>query len=261
MPTLVNISPSKQSQQPLNRPITVLSRSIEKHCVISKHSHDWGQFVYAHKGVLVVATDAEQYIVPPEQGVWLLPNIAHQVTAISNVELTSFYIEAHLLHKMPANCCVLKVDSFLNTLIVEANTIADNYQWRSTDGRLLRLILDRLTIAPNVLFQLPYPKDARLLNLLVLLQKDPANRNNLTQWGKLVGASARTLSRLFQTETGLSYRHWRQRLMIQIAISRLSTGESVTSIAHCLGYESASAFIFMFKQSTGMTPTFYRDTN
>jgi len=261
MPTLIPIAPSKESEQELSNPITVISRSIAMNSVVSKHSHSWAQFVYAHSGVLAVSTPSNRYIVPPEQGVWLLPEIEHEVTAISKVQLTSFYFDVALLGKLPVECCVLKVNEFLKALIKEANNIKSGYLWNSTDGRLLHLILDRLIQAPNEVFQLPYPTDHRLLALLSEIQITPDNNNTLSEWGKIVGASARTLSRLFKKETGITYSEWRQRLNIQIAISQLSLGKNITSISLHLGYESPSSFIHMFKTKTGMTPRFYRENN
>jgi AraC-like DNA-binding protein len=259
MPKFETVEPSKESKQQLNNPVTVVRRSLAKNLTVEKHSHHWGQFVYAHKGVLIVSTENSQYIVPPEQGVWLLPEIEHEVTAISKVELTSFYFDKILLNNLPHNCCVLKVNDFLKTLILEANYIENDYQWHSSDGRLLRLILDRLSLATKVILQLPYPKDPRLLRMFTLIQNNPSAGYNLEQWGKIVGASSRSLSRLFKSETGLTYRVWRQRLNVQIAISQLSIGISITNISIYLGYESPSAFIYMFKENTGMTPSFYRD--
>ena len=259
MPKLIKIAPSKESEQILSNPITVVSRAIAVNSVVSKHRHSWGQFVYAHSGVLAVSTSSNRYIVPPEQGVWLLPEVEHEVTALSNVQLTSFYFDVTLLDELPIECCVLKVNEFLRALIKEADTIENNYQWHSTDGRLLHLILDRLTMAPTEVLQLPYPKDHRLLALLSKIQMAPENNNNLAEWGEIVGASARTLSRLFKKETGLSYSKWRQRLNIQIAITQLSLGKSITSISLHLGYESLSSFIYMFRTETGMTPKVYRD--
>jgi AraC-like DNA-binding protein len=257
MPKLSLIAPSKESEQELSHPITVVSRSIAIDSVVSKHSHRWGQFVYAHSGVLAVSTPFNRYIVPPEQGVWLIPEIEHVVTAISDVQLTSFYFDLSLLDQLPIDCCVLQVNDFLKVLIKEANHIKSDYQWDSTDGRLLQLILDRLTLAPNKICKLPYPRDLRLLNLLSEIQASPENKNTLHEWGIIVGASARTLSRLFKKETGLNYSEWRQRLNIQIAISQLSLGKSITSTSLHLGYESPSSFIHMFKTKTGKTPSFY----
>jgi len=259
MPKFKKINPSLESSQQLSMPITVISRSIAANSVVDRHRHSWGQFVYANKGVLLVVTATDRYIVPPEQGVWLLPEIDHEVSAITKVELTSFYFNNDLLDQLPDKCCVLRVNDFLKALILEANNITNDYLWSEADSLLLRLILDRLSLAPNVIFQLPYPKDSRLLTMLSLIQEEPSNGYNLEEWGKIVGASARTLSRLFKNETGLSYRIWRQRLNIQMAISKLSSGMSITNISLYLGYESPSAFIHMFKENTGMTPSFYRD--
>jgi len=259
MPNFTRINPSAESRQQLSMPVTVVSRSIAANSVVDKHSHRWGQFVYANKGVLLVVTATDRYIVPPEQGVWLLPEIEHEVSTISKVELTSFYFDNNLLNELPDQCCVLRVSDFLKTLILEASHITNDYLWSGADGLLLRLILNRLSLAPNIIFQLPYPKDSRLLTMLSLIQKEPSNGFNLAQWGKEIGASSRTLSRLFKKETGLSYSTWRQRLNVQIAISELSKGKSITSISLYLGYDSPSAFTHKFKENTGMAPSFYRD--
>jgi len=259
MPKFKTINPSIESRQKIVVPITVVSRSIEANSVVKKHSHSWGQFVYANKGVLLVVTDKNRYIVPPEQGVWLLPEIDHEVSAITKVELTSFYFDNNLLRKLPEQCCVLRINNFLKALIQEADAITNNYLWSGADGLLLRLILEKLSLAPNVIFQLPFPKDSRLLTMLSMIQKEPWNSYKLPQWGEIVGASSRTLSRLFKNETGLSYSVWRQRLNIQIAISQLTKGESISNISSYLGYESPSAFTHMFKENTGMTPSCYRD--
>jgi AraC-like DNA-binding protein len=259
MTTLNKVKPSLESTMQLNRPITVISRNISAHSVVDKHSHNWGQLVYASKGVLLVVTDKDRFIVPPEQGVWLLPKVEHEVTAITDAKLTSFYFSCDLLPQLPNINSVLRINTFLKALILEANNISQAALYSRSDDLLLKLILARLSLAPNEIFQLPYPKDSRLRTMLTLIQHVPSNNDTLADWGNIVGASARTLSRLFKNETGLSYRTWRQRLTIQIAISKLSSGMSVSSISLYLGYESPSAFIHMFKENTGMTPNYYRN--
>ena len=70
----------------------------------------------------------------------------------------------------------------------------------------------------------------------------------------MVGASERTLARLFLKETGVGFRQWRQRLRMLTAIERLAAGQDVTAVALDLGYSSSSAFIAMFKRELGETP-------
>lgn len=258
MPNKVTVPPSIESEQPLLSPIKLVNRTLPMHSLVKKHSHDWGQFVYANTGVLSVVTDTEHYIVPPEQGVWIRPNTNHEVTALTEAELTSFYFDNNTLIALPNYSCVLVVDGFLKSLICEAKKVKLDYQWSDADGLLLRLIVKKLACAPQVALQLPYPKDKRLLAMLTLIQQAPSNNCNLAQWGKEVGASSRTLSRLFKKDTGLSYTQWRTRLTIQIAISKLGSGKPIASIAAELGYESSSAFSYMFKENTGVSPSFYR---
>lgn len=259
MTTLNKILPSKESRQIPNQPITMINRKISKHTMVVKHSHSWGQFVYAEKGVLSVVTDDVRYIVPPEQGVWILPDIAHEVTAVTDVKLSSFYINNKSANALPKQCSVILVNSFLKALFREALTFSAKDFMTKGDKLVLSLILERIAIAPKVNFQLPYPKDARLLKIFFMIQENPAKTYRLNEWGNIVGASSRTLSRLFKLETGLTYRAWRQKLNIQLAISYLSSGKAIHNIALELGYESPSAFSHMFKAHTKMSPSFYRD--
>ena len=72
-----------------------------------------------------------------------------------------------------------------------------------------------------------------------------------------VGTSARTLSRLFASETQLSFKSWCQRARIAAAIEKLSVDGSlsVKQLAADLGYSSVPAFSHAFRQVTGKTPT------
>ncbi|WP_394388989.1 AraC family ligand binding domain-containing protein [Shewanella woodyi] len=112
MPKMIELTPSNESMKPLSRPIVVVNRELFIHSTVKKHRHTWGQFVYASRGVLAVATTVSRYIVPPEQGVWVTPNTCHEVTAISDVELTSFYFDNTVLSGFPECCCVLNVEFF-----------------------------------------------------------------------------------------------------------------------------------------------------
>jgi AraC-like DNA-binding protein len=77
-------------------------------------------------------------------------------------------------------------------------------------------------------------------------------------WSRLLGASSRTLARHFERDTGMSLRDWRTRLRLLRAIEWLAQGRSPTTIAHELGYASASAFNYMFRMEMGMSPLQWR---
>jgi AraC-like DNA-binding protein len=71
------------------------------------------------------------------------------------------------------------------------------------------------------------------------------------------GASGRTVARLFRRETGLTYIEWRNSLRLLEAIDQLGQGRAVTQVALDLGYQSASAFIAMFRREMGVSPARY----
>ena len=52
----------------------------------------------------------------------------------------------------------------------------------------------------------------------------------------------------------MSFRRWRQQFQVMFALERLAEGHSVQTVAFDLGYESASAFITMFKGVLGKPP-------
>jgi len=69
-----------------------------------------------------------------------------------------------------------------------------------------------------------------------------------------IGASSRTIGRIFQRETGMRYQQWRQQWRLMRAIELLATGRSLSYCAFQLGFASDSAFIAFFKSMTGSTP-------
>ncbi|WP_028471018.1 AraC family transcriptional regulator [Neptunomonas japonica] len=254
---LKTIPPSALGQQALQRPITVLNRSLLGKRAVKKHQHEWGQLIYATQGILSVITSSGRFIVPPEQAVWVPPLTDHEIITVNDVTLASFYISVDEILQLPQHCTVLNISHLLKALISEASTLSQTYDWSGKDGRLLRLIRDYLIEADNIALQLPYPKDPRLIQITMRLQDEPCNNNTLEDWGKQIGASSRTLTRLFIKETGLSYREWKQRLKLQIAISMLSEQHEISAISDHLGYESVSAFTYMFRKELGLAPSFY----
>jgi len=85
----------------------------------------------------------------------------------------------------------------------------------------------------------------------------PAEGRTLEQWGRRVGATGRTLSRLFRAETGMSFHQWRQQLRLLQALRLLGRGDPITSVALDVGYGSLSAFVSVFRKTLGVTPGRY----
>jgi len=254
MPKLTRIPNAAVDMSQLSNPIVAFTRDIQAHVQVSMHQHNWGQFVYASHGVLLVTANNHRYIVPAQQGVWVPSHTLHEVTSQTNAKIVSVYIDNKEAANLPSNSTVLSVSPLLQALLVEAAQLPGRIKWQSGDGRLLRLIRDYLSKANPIIFHLPYPTDKRLINAVTIVERASMDSANIHAICVEVGMSVRHFSRLFKLETGITFREWKLRQRIQSAIQLLNLGHSVNTTALMLGYESASTFIAMFRQQTGVTP-------
>jgi len=89
---------------------------------------------------------------------------------------------------------------------------------------------------------------------------DPGSPLTLEHWARQVGASERTLARLFERELALSFGQWRQQVRLAHAAPLIARGMPLSQVAEQLGYTSQSAFSAMFKKTFGSTPSaFFAD--
>ncbi|WP_085620169.1 AraC family transcriptional regulator [Thalassospira alkalitolerans] len=224
---------------------------------VTTHSHDWNQLLYALDGTMTVVTEAGMWIVPPQRAVWVPPHVEHAVTCTGFTRARHLYIGRDVAVDLPDRCMVLEVSPLLRELIRAATKIPIEYDEDGAEGRLIRVMLDQLKAPKNDNLHLPAPKDPRLARICEQLQADPADNRTLDEWSRACGASSRTLARLFQRETGMPFRDWRQKLRLLYALEKLAHDRPVTEVALDLGYESTSAFIAMFRKATGKTPGSY----
>lgn len=119
------------------------------------------------------------------------------------------------------------------------------------------LLLDLVRPVPMTTVQVRMPLEARAREVARGLSDHPSDSRTVAEWGREVGASGRTLERLFLAETGITFGRWRAMLRLQAAIVMLAAGESVGNAARRVGYESVSAFVAAFRREVGMTPAAY----
>jgi AraC-like DNA-binding protein len=189
--------------------------------------------------------------------VWLPPGIIHDIKPVGSAKFRSLYIAQDEVKGMPPTCAVLSVDALLRNLILQAAKLSREWDETGPDMRLMMVILDRIRCASPAPLHLPLPANSRLSAVTNSLLANPADRRTIEQHGKNVGASGRTLARLFKQETGMTFGQWRRRRILLSALERLAEGQTITTIALEMGYESPSAFIAMFRQNLGVTPTQY----
>jgi len=232
-------------------------REVPDGQLIERHHHRRAQLLFASKGTMVVTTDQGIWVVPTQRAVWIPAFVDHAVVARSELSLRSLYFTPSTVSAMPETCVVVTVSPLLRELILAAVQLPAEYDEAGADGRLVAVLLDQIQTLPATPLHLPMPNDLRLLPIAEALSAHPADPRSLADWAREVGASPRTLTRLFTAETGMSFRDWRQQVQLLEALTRLGDGQPVTTVAMDLGYDSQSAFISMFKRALGKTPGKY----
>lgn len=124
-------------------------------------------------------------------------------------------------------------------------------------AHLLDFLVDQLETVRAIPLQLPSPRDSRAVRVAQALLNDPGDQRPLEELCKTAGASKRTVERLFQLETSMSFGKWRQQLRLMHAMRLLAGGENITTAALEAGYSTPSAFISMFKRMLGASPHRY----
>ena len=142
-------------------------------------------------------------------------------------------------------------------MILRAAQAPPLYALAGPDANVMRLILDEIRQMSTVPLNLPEPEDPKLKQITGAIKNDPADHSTLEDWGRVVGASSRTLARLFWAETGMTFRQWQRQARLLEGLVRLAEGHPVSATALDVGYENPSAFIAMFRRSLGMSPRQY----
>ena len=225
------------------------------------HSHDRACLIYPAEGVITVETEEGHWVVPPQRAAWLPAGVRHRTRTAGPVAYAGLMIDQVSIPGLPGDSCVVGITPLLRELILHACATPTDYDLEGPEGRIVAVILDQLRSLPEaalpLALPLPIPRDQRLRRLMDALLEDPADSRSLADWGRTVGASSRTLTRLFRAETTMTFRTWRQQLRVLEALRRLAQGETVSNVALEVGFESPSAFVQMFKKALGQTPGRY----
>jgi len=241
-------------QDSVDRPLAAFRRDYADGDFTGRHRHARVQLIHALRGVMRITTDTASFVVPAERALWVPGGEAHAVTIEGPVAMRALFLRADAAAAGPGGVAVLAVSSLLRELILAACEEPLEWDERGRGGHLAALILDEIRRAPSLPFGVPEPREPRLARLAAALRADLACPDPLEAWAERIGASPRSLSRLFRAETGLSFGAWRQALRLSEAAALLAQGATPARAAAAVGYLSAPAFGAAFRAAFGITP-------
>ncbi len=260
------------------RPVRVRARAMPADTHFEPHRHAWAQLAYCASGIVQVTAaqragaadgtggdDEVTYIVPPSRAVWIAPGARHAIHVLEAAAFRTLYIDASAAPPGWQTCRVIVVSPLLRELVHALDAPPGTPPRLAREQLLSRLVLDELANAATQPLGVPLPHpqtgDKRLRALCEAVLRAPDGRATLAEWSADIGASERTVARLFRDELGLSFQQWRQQVILAHALPLLARGTPVGQVAAASGYASDSAFSAMFKSAMGQPPSHFQGKN
>lgn len=239
------------------QPVLTHSRSMVAESAIEPHMHPRGQLLWAAKGILRVTSEKAVWVVPSTHAVWIPGGHYHQVSNETATQTRNLYVDPTFsVRENSDKVIMLKMSSLMREIILKLTQSTETLT-RSRIHNLGLVALDELDSLEALELYIPSGRDPRLQRLISMIVNQPEQSPLLEQLATQVGASVRTIERLFKTETGLTFRQWRSRFRLMNSLEKIAQGHNTTLVAHELGYSSVSSFIASFKKLFGCTPQEY----
>jgi len=224
---------------------------------LAEHRHRRNQFLYAAKGVMAVQTPHGSWVAPPERAVWIPAGTPHAVRMVGAVQTRSVLVEAGACPRRGGTCQVVAVSPLLRQLLLQAMELPREYDEAGRDGLAMKLLVAELDLAPTLPLAVPFPAHRALAAHCHAFLSTPKASATIDAWAAALSMNRRTFTRLFRSQTGMSFAEWRQQACLSVALTKLAAGEAVTTVALDLGYDSPGNFSTMFRRALGVSPSRY----
>ncbi|MDE1264438.1 AraC family transcriptional regulator [Vibrio aestuarianus] len=224
------------------------------------HKHQKAQLLYAPQGCMNITLDGQRCVLPPTRAAWIPSGVMHCAEMNNVVEYRSLYFDELKTPRPNDRVKIIAVTPLLQALIERMSM----WPWDKPSDEMKNtcaLFFEELAAAQEEHLSLPMPIDSRLSRWFSIFAKGVNVAPSLNELSQHIGASSKTITRIFLKDTGMPYQDWRQQWRLLKAIELLSQGLQVNDVAYQLEFSSDSAFIAFFKKQTGCTPLKYLTAN
>ena len=220
------------------------------------HRHEEDQLAWMASGSVEVSVGTDRWHLRRDHAAWIPTGVLHEMRFTEPGELVSAYIDQR--HRPSptgwSRARVLSLDPLGGALLRYLAAEGRSEVRRQESFALLSKLVAEAPVSREVV---ALPQDPRARAIAVALLAAPDNDRDLDQWAAEVGVSAKTIARAFLSDTGCTFREWRVRARLHVAVGLLVQGEPVHAVALAVGYDSVSSFISAFRLRLGMTPAAY----
>lgn len=242
---------------PIHAPTPYLGETVRPQAGESSdwHTHAFGQITSALSGSMYVGTPNRVHLLCSAMAIWIPPDTRHWLRYGARNEMIYVDVSREEAQHLGGNCRVVGMTPLLENLMTA--TVPSAAPKRSTThiATLHTLLRQEFIAAADVPLSVAMPHDRRIIGAAHRALEDPGEVGKSGDWLSGVAAGRKTVERLFVAETGLTPARWLRQVRVLHAITRLAAGDKVCMVALDMGYESASAFSYMFRRTIGVCPS------
>ncbi|MGK9086296.1 helix-turn-helix transcriptional regulator [Brucella intermedia] len=224
------------------------------------HTHDFGQFFSAIRGSIYVGTRDRVLLLNRAMAVWIPPDVEHWLRYVSSNEIIYVDVNRAEADRLGTRARIVQMTPVLQALMGAVPASESSGLSKPHEAALYELLFHEIVAAKDIPLSIAMPRDKRISRLAQAAIDAPGSIASIDEW--LIGASAsrKTIERLFIKETGMTPSRWLRQIRILHAVTQLAAGKKISSVALDLGYQSPSAFTFMFRSAIGLSPRDFRQT-
>lgn len=221
---------------------------------VAEHAHGADQLIYAISGLMEVSSGQCIWLIPPHFALWIPARTSHRIRMSGPVSMRTLYLRPGLLARHEQSCAVLHITPLLRELILETVRVGrlrlrNQYEYALRDVRIRQL--QNASPIPTLI---TLPREDRALAVAQVILRNPAQPQPMTALCAAVGASARTVERIFRREVGTNFVSWRRQVRLTKAVELLAMGHSIKETAFKVGYSQSGALVEIFHKTFGKTP-------
>lgn len=234
----------------------VTSISVDGGSGFDRHRHEEDQLAWMASGSMELSVGSDRWHLRRDHAAWIPTGVLHEMRFAEPGELVSAYVDQR--HR-PAptgwnRARVLTLDPLGGELL---RYLAAEGRPETRRQECFGLLSDLVAEAPVSREVVALPQDPRARAIAVALLAAPDDDRDLDAWAAQEGVSAKTIARAFVSDTGRTFREWRVRARLHVAVGLLVQGAPVHEVALVVGYDSVSSFISAFRSRFGVTPAAY----
>lgn len=213
----------------------------------------------ALKGSFHVQIETLAWAISVNRAILIKPQIPYHLYLNNQSTLCTIEIDKKLLD-LTRNVSIIEITPLLKEIILHTARHEVLKSSKNRDSLIFALLVDHFNNQKTQTVSTPLPQDERALKIYRLVVEEKLFDQSFEVLARKVGASKRTLERIFQNEIGMTFSKWRQLLRLQYSLTLLDKGLRVLEVSDEVGYASSSAFIHAFKGYFGYSPRQYLST-